>query len=166
MGDEIRKRGGDPDDVATAWQYLAIKYPSADRMAAARSPVENKGFTSREAWLSAAADILATDFRGAGYQIPRMRFAIAFPSTGRFGKRVGECWSDSASADATHEIFIRADQHDPVDVLSIQTTRLLKALCGCGYTVRIVIGMPKMSRGPGKSMAAWVHHRLQLALRP
>src|SRR5215831_1079690 len=86
--------------------------------------------SSREAWLRAAAVELASDFDAAGYRMPRMRFAIAFPSTGRFGKRVGECWPDSHSRDQTHEIFIRADQSDPVEVLAILVHEIAHAVVG------------------------------------
>jgi hypothetical protein len=89
-----------------------------------------KPHTTREAWLCAAANSLAIDFADAGYTTPRMRFAIAFPSTGRFGKRVGECWSDSASGDSTHEIFIRADQQEPVEVLGILVHEIVHAVVG------------------------------------
>jgi hypothetical protein len=73
-------------------------------------------YTCREAWLAAGAAQIAPDFRAAGYRIPeKMRFSIGFPSTGRHGATLGECWSDTHSRDQTHEIFIRADQDEPVD---------------------------------------------------
>ena len=82
---------------------------------------------TREAWLDAAAGELRRDFRDRGYELPaKIRFALAFPSTGRFGKRVGECWTDTASADGTFEIFIRVDQDDPVAVLAILVHELTR----------------------------------------
>ena len=86
---------------------------------------------SCEEWLRAASMEFADDFERAGYEMPsRMRFAIAFPSTGRFGKRVGECWADDISRDHTHEIFIRADRDDPIEVLSILVHEIVHALVG------------------------------------
>jgi hypothetical protein len=48
-----------------------------------------------------------------------IRYAIAFPSTGRRGARIGECWHSSTSADGNFEIIIRADIADPVEVLGV-----------------------------------------------
>jgi hypothetical protein len=87
--------------------------------------------TCREAWLAAGAAQIAPDFRTAGYRIPeKMRFSIGFPSTGRHGATLGECWSDTHSRDRTHEIFIRADQDDPVEVLKILIHEMVHAAVG------------------------------------
>ena len=86
--------------------------------------------TSREAWLAAAAVHLAIDFSVAGYTMPKMRFAIGFRSTGRHGTTLGECWSDKHSRDGTHEIFIRADQSDPAEVLAILHHEIVHAVVG------------------------------------
>ena len=86
---------------------------------------------TREAWLGAAAGELRRDFRDRGYDLPdKIRFALAFPSTGRFGKRIGECWTDKASSDGAVEIFIRVDQDDPVEVLAILVHELVHAAVG------------------------------------
>jgi hypothetical protein len=75
---------------------------------------------SRESWLRSAANDLRPYFESQGYPLPEsMRFAIAFPSTGRRGRRVGEHWHPEASADRHHEIIIRADLDDPVQVLGV-----------------------------------------------
>ena len=87
--------------------------------------------TCREAWLAAGAAQIAPDFRAAGYRIPeKMRFSIGFPSTGRHGATLGECWSDTHSRDQTHEIFIRADQDEPVEVLKILIHEMVHAAVG------------------------------------
>jgi hypothetical protein len=66
-------------------------------------------FDTREAWLRAGANELRSHFRNCGYELAEnIRYAIAFPSTGRKGKRVGECWHSSTSAHSSYEIFIRA----------------------------------------------------------
>lgn len=75
---------------------------------------------TREGWLREMWKKLGPYFENAGYTLPEnIRFAIAFPSTGRKGNRVGECWHPGASADGSFEIIIRADKHDPVEVTGI-----------------------------------------------
>ena len=65
---------------------------------------------SRESWLRAGANELRPYFQDCGYPLPdKIRYAIAFTSTGRKSKRYGECWHASSSEDSAYEIFIRAD---------------------------------------------------------
>jgi hypothetical protein len=54
----------------------------------------------------AAAEQMAPWFEDLGYALPRYRVAIGFPSTGKRGKRIGECWDGKASADGTFEVLI------------------------------------------------------------
>jgi hypothetical protein len=80
----------------------------------------------REGWLRTATTELRPYFASVGYPLSDdIRFAIAFTSTGRKGKRVGECWHASASGDARYEIFIRADIAEPVDVLGVLVKELI-----------------------------------------
>jgi len=88
------------------------------------------GHIWREEWLAAAAAELSSTFEILDYRMPKMRFAIGFPSTGRFGSAVGEHWSDKHSRDQTHEIFIRADQSDPIEVLGILVHEIVHAVVG------------------------------------
>jgi hypothetical protein len=84
---------------------------------------------SRESWLRAAARELTPYFKTCGLSIPEnIRFAIAFPSTGRQGRRVGECWHCSTSEDGNYEIIIRADIADPVEVLGVLVHELIHAV--------------------------------------
>jgi hypothetical protein len=84
---------------------------------------------TREAWLRAAATGLRPYFKSCDYELPEnIRFAIAFPSTGRKGKRVGECWHSSTSADSAYEIFIRADLAEPEEVLAVLIKELVHTL--------------------------------------
>jgi hypothetical protein len=77
-------------------------------------------YDSRESWLRAATNELRPYFAGCGYPLPdKIRFAIGFPSTGRKGNRVGECWHSSTSDDEHFEIFIRADFAEPGKVLGV-----------------------------------------------
>ena len=86
-------------------------------------------FDTREAWLRAGANELRSHFKSCGYELAEnIRYAIAFPSTGRKGKRVGECWHSSTSADSSYEIFIRADLSEPEEVLAVLTKELVHTL--------------------------------------
>jgi hypothetical protein len=81
---------------------------------------------TRESWLRAACDELRPFFERCGYPLPeKIRFAIGFPSTGRKGNRVGECWHASTSADEHFEIFIRADLDEPPKVLGVLVHELV-----------------------------------------
>ena len=84
---------------------------------------------SRESWLRSATAELRPYFDSYGYKIPEnIRYAIAFPSTGRAGARIGECWHSSTSDDGNFEIIIRADIADPVEVLGVLTHELIHAV--------------------------------------
>jgi hypothetical protein len=86
-------------------------------------------FDTREGWLRGGTNELRGHFRNCGYELAEnIRFAIAFPSTGRKGKRVGECWHSSTSDDSCYEIFIRADKSDPEEVLAVLTKELVHTL--------------------------------------
>jgi hypothetical protein len=81
---------------------------------------------TREGWLRAATKELRPYFEGCRYPLPEnIRFGIGFPSTGRKGNRVGECWHASTSADGHFEIFIRADQSEPGVVLGVLVHELV-----------------------------------------
>jgi hypothetical protein len=84
---------------------------------------------TREGWLRAATNELRSYFTGCGYPLPdKIRFAIGFPSTGRKGNRVGECWHSSTSADEHFEIFLRADILEPVEYLGVLVHELVHAV--------------------------------------
>jgi hypothetical protein len=74
---------------------------------------------NREEWLNLVAEQMAPWFETQGHKLPRYRVAIGFPSTGKRGKRIGECWDGRASADGTFEVLIRPDQSDPIAVAAI-----------------------------------------------
>lgn len=90
-----------------------------------KSPNANR-YDLREGWLRAAASELRPYFADVGYPLPdNIRFAIAFPSTGRKGKRMGECWHSSSSEDNSYEIFLRADLAEPLEVLGVLVKELV-----------------------------------------
>ena len=79
-----------------------------------------------ESWLRAAVNLLRPYFVDIGYPLPEhIRTAIAFPSTGRKGKRLAECWHSTSSEDDSFEIFIRADLAEPIDVLGVLVKELV-----------------------------------------
>lgn len=82
---------------------------------------------TRESWLQAASDALVTRFAGDGLQPQRTRVGVGFTSQGKRGKRIGECWSESASADATREVILSATLDDPSEVLATLAHELIHA---------------------------------------
>jgi hypothetical protein len=90
---------------------------------------------NREEWLNLVAEQMAPWFEAQGHKLPRYRVAIGFPSTGKRGKRIGECWDGRASADGTFEVLIRPDQSDPIAVAAILAHELVHAAVGlkCGH---------------------------------
>lgn len=89
-------------------------------------------YETREAWLHAVARRIEIDlFAPAGYAVPeRVRIATAFPSTGRKGNRIGECWDSTCSADGVFEIMIRPDIAEPMDVAATLAHELIHAAVG------------------------------------
>jgi hypothetical protein len=84
--------------------------------------------TTREGWLLDAKKLMAPQFESIGLMLPsNLRVCIGFPSSGRRGNRLGECWMPSHSRDGTIEIFIRIDADDGLRVLDIFTHELLHA---------------------------------------
>jgi hypothetical protein len=84
--------------------------------------------TSREEWLRAGTNELRSYFEMFGYALPdNIRFAIAFTSGGKRGME-GECWPPQASADGHHEVIIKADKADPLEILGILTRELIHTL--------------------------------------
>src|SRR5260221_14631491 len=85
---------------------------------------------SSEKWCNLVADGMAPWFEDQRYSLPRCRIAIGFPSTGKRGKRIGECWDGHAPADGTFEVLIGPAQADPIDVAAILAHELVHAAVG------------------------------------
>lgn len=127
-------------------------------LGAVRAPAVNR-HDLREGWLRAAAAELKSHFANEGYALPeKIRFAIAFPSTGRKGKRMGECWHSTSSEDEHYEIFLRADLSEPVEILGVLVKELVHTVlppdAGHGKLFRIAalkIGLqgPMRTAKPG-----------------
>jgi hypothetical protein len=63
-------------------------------------------YATREQWLNALAEEMAIWFENLGHKLPKFRVSVGFTSHGARGKRIGECWDGSCSADGAFEIFI------------------------------------------------------------
>jgi len=89
---------------------------------------------TREAWLNAGIAALRPHFGQAGYTVPdNVRVTCGWPSKSalaRKNKRIGECWSDSASKGKVFEIFISPTLAEPVKVLDVLTHELVHATIG------------------------------------
>ena len=80
----------------------------------------------RALWLRAAADALREDFEASSLPLPdNIRFG--FSTKGKSTQKTGECWHSPASADGAYEIFIRADQGEPLEILGILVRELVHA---------------------------------------
>lgn len=87
----------------------------------------------REQWLKLATASLRPMFEQSGLPLPpAIRYAIAFTSSGRKGKALGETWHSPASADGAYEIMIRADIADPLEVLVVLVRQLVHAALPAG----------------------------------
>ena len=129
-----------------------------------RKPRNMKHLT-RETYLSSAIEYLAPKFVNLGHPLPSVRASVGIPAGGKGGKlkRIGECWSNLASADGTTEIFICPSQSNAVDVLAILLHELVHAAVGlkCGHKgafkrVATSLGLegPMTATTPGKQLAS------------
>jgi hypothetical protein len=86
---------------------------------------------TREEWLNAAVMLFGPLFEEAGAPIPgKVRVSVGFCSTGRKSRRIGECWSDTASADGHHEIFLKPELPDAMMALDVLAHELVHAAVG------------------------------------
>src|SRR5688572_6260631 len=117
---------------------------------AAAKPVKGKAgelSTSirRQIWLEAGVEALRVRFADVGYTVPRaVRVSIGWPKGGR--KRIGECWSDTASSDKHHEIFISPQLGERA-----MGTRILGVLAH--ELAHAVVGIPAGHKAPFKKCA-------------
>lgn len=104
----------------------------------------NKVFQTREEWLNAFIAASKAEFFVAGVELPKnVRASIGFTSVGLRGSRIGECWSDDASADGTFEIFIVPGIDDASRIAGILTHELVHA----------AVGLAAGHRGPFRKIA-------------
>ena len=71
----------------------------------------------REVWLMEAVEQIRPIFEQVGYQVPRVKVSIGFPSTGSKGRHLGQCWSTKSSEDGLNQIFLAPHLETPVEYL-------------------------------------------------
>jgi hypothetical protein len=115
-------------------------------------------YATREQWLNAFVDHARPQFAAGGYPLPeKIRVGVGFTSTGRRSKRIGECWSDSASEDGFFEIFLRPALESDSRIADVLTHELVHAAVGLseghGRVFRMAMHAVGLE-GPAKSTIA------------
>ncbi len=89
--------------------------------------------TTREGWLVDAIALLDTEFfKGRGHKVPiKLQVACGWPKASR--RAVGQCWSPSASADETTQMYVSPTEAEPVEVLDTLLHELIHAVVGCEH---------------------------------
>jgi hypothetical protein len=91
-------------------------------------------YAYREAWLAAAVEHFKPDFEAQSYPLQaQVRVTCGWPSRGALApkvRRMGECWSTTASADGANEIFISPLLAEPIEVGSVLVHELVHAAVG------------------------------------
>lgn len=95
------------------------------------SKKSKKKHEARETWLQAGVAGLEKIFTDAGYTLPAVKVSCSWPGGGSARKRIGECWSRSASAAKINEIFISPTVSEPVAALDILAHELCHAVDDC-----------------------------------
>lgn len=92
-------------------------------------------YTTREQWLNAALRLCSSWLQlTSNVECPMTtRVSCGFPGGGSARKRIGECWPDSASADASTEIFISPVLADVNTVLATLLHEAIHAAVGCKH---------------------------------
>ena len=88
---------------------------------------------NREAWLTAVATELEALFTQRGVKLPKYRVTCGWPSSKALSaanRRIGECWSDKASADGRHEIIVSMCLTDPMRVAGVMAHEMVHAAVG------------------------------------
>lgn len=118
-------------------------------------------YKTREEWLQAATGEFRHWYRVHETPIPQhVRVSCGWPSksaTSARHRRIGECWSDTRSADQAHEIFISPTLSDRGDVLAVLAHELLHASVGCehGHKAPFKRGMKAIGlEGPARATHA------------
>lgn len=91
-------------------------------------------YLTREQWLVAGIELLKPIFKEHKYSVPdKVRVSCGFPSKNALGlkkRRIGECWSDKASAGSHFEIFISPVLKTPYEALDTLLHELIHATVG------------------------------------
>lgn len=87
----------------------------------------------RQEWLESASLKVRSLFEAKGFDVPeKIRVSIGFPKGGGGGsKKIGQCWSPSASSDKYSEVFISPELKDSVRILGVLAHEFVHATVGC-----------------------------------
>lgn len=86
---------------------------------------------SREDWLNAAIAELRPMFSTRGYELAeKIRVSCGWPAGRKGAKAIGQCWSQTSSADGTFELFISPVLDDPARVLDVLVHELAHVAVG------------------------------------
>jgi len=87
---------------------------------------------NREEWLQSGVKELGYLFdKYASVDLPPVNVSCSWPAGGSPNKRIGECWSRSASAAGINEIFISPHIDDGVGAIEILAHELIHAVDDC-----------------------------------
>jgi len=87
--------------------------------------------TTREAWLTAAVELLRPLFREQDATIPKkVRASCGWPGAGSINKCVGECWNTNCSEGSYAEVFISPVLAEPLAVLDTLVHEIVHAVVG------------------------------------
>ena len=102
-----------------------------------------RGRKTREEWLTTMVRVAHTDlFRklpaggmhhGVTKSLPKFRVSCSWPGGGSARKRIGECWSPSASATGHTEMFISPRMSDVVKVVESLIHEMVHMYVGCEH---------------------------------
>ena len=88
-------------------------------------------FKTREEWLCAAVEELRPLFSVFSKPVPtKIRVATGFPYGAERSKAIGQCWSDTNSADGAVEILISPTLGDAIEVFEVLVHELCHATAG------------------------------------
>lgn len=127
--DSVRKVDFDMKvDENGRWTWWALKLPATVGTDSNNAPVEQ----TREDWLRELGHrVNDTVFAQHGEQMPaKWRISCSFPGGGSARKRIGECWSKTASRDGTTEMFISPVMDDTAQVAGVVVHEMVHAIVG------------------------------------
>jgi hypothetical protein len=87
--------------------------------------------TERESWLLDIIGHIAPWYANINKPLPTVKVSCGFPSKGKRGKAIGECWSGECASDGLSQIFIHPGKCDAVEVCAILAHELIHAAVGC-----------------------------------
>lgn len=131
----------------------------------------NTRHETREEWLHRFTNTFARPlFARAGYTVPhQLSLSMGFPSKGKRGKAIGECWSSKAVDGSVHAIIIRSTLSDGARIADVLLHEIVHATVGvdkkhgaCFKACALAIGLEGKMRATvageelASKIAAWI----------